>query len=161
MMKKTLLSIMAMTALVSATFASAAAGPVSKDITVEAKIVDTLTLTKSNGAKLENIKLGYDFAKNDGSYTNTTGVKIILTNTDSKINIKLAEDFELVSTAGGNDKFTDYSVTLHGEDLTTADKRFDIAAKQFEGDLTITAKQPAVAAGTYSGTLKLVLESGA
>ncbi|WP_145515098.1 CS1 type fimbrial major subunit [Yersinia massiliensis] len=161
MMKKTLLSMMAMTALFSATFASAAAGPVSKDITVEAKIVDTLTLTKSNGAKLENIKLGYDFAKNDGSYTNTTGIKIIVTDTKTKVKIKLAEDFKLVDSTDATKEFTDYSVMLLGTNITTADKKFDMAAKQLEGDLTITAKQPAVAAGTYSGTLKLVLESEA
>ncbi|CNI35303.1 alpha-related fimbriae minor subunit 1 [Yersinia massiliensis] len=159
MMKKTLLSIISMAALLNVTTTHAA--PLEKNITVEAEIVDVIKLTKTNGTKLDNIKLNYDYTGNDGYYTNTTGVKIILTNTDSKINIKLAEDFELVSTAGGNDKFTNYSVTLDGKDITTVNNKFDMAAKQLEGNLTITAKQPAVAAGTYSGTLKLVLESEA
>lgn len=159
MMKKTLLSIISMAALLSVTTTHAA--PFEKNITVEAKIIAVIKLTKANGTKLDNIKLDYDYTKNDGSYTNTTGIKIIVTNADPKVKIKLAEDFKLVDSTDNTKEFTDHSVTLNGDDITTGDGSFNLAAKQFAGDLTITAKQPAVAAGTYSGTLKLVLESEA
>lgn len=160
MMKKTLLSMMAMTVLLSATSVSAA-GPVNKDIAVEAKIVDVIKLTKANGTKLDNIKLDYNYTENDGSYTNTTGIKIIVTNADPKVKIKLAEDFKLVDSSDNTKEFTDYSVTLDGEDITIVDKSFNLAAKELDADLTITAKQPAGATGTYSGILKLILESDA
>ena len=160
MMKKTLLSIMTMAALLSATSVSAA-GPVSKDITVEAKITEVITLTKANNSRLDNIKLTYDVDKNDGSYTNSTDIKIMVTNSDPKVNIKLAEEFKLIDSSGLK-KFTDHSVTLGGQKITTANTNFDLEGNQsFSGSLIINAKQPVGAVGTYSGTLKLVLESEA
>ncbi|ELI8099173.1 TPA: hypothetical protein PXN07_002262 [Yersinia enterocolitica] len=160
-MKKTLLSIMTMAILASG---SASAAAVEKDITVEAKIITAIKVSKDNGRALDSVKMVYDPIKNDGHFSHVEKIKLSSIG-GTKIKVSLREAFEM-NDANNTKKFTDYKIDIDGEELTHTGgtKTFVLANnKEFSGDLKIQAKQPvgAVDGDVYSGVLKLALEAEA
>ncbi|HEN3660638.1 TPA: hypothetical protein U5E42_000315, partial [Yersinia enterocolitica] len=66
---------------------------------------------------------------------------------------------------GNTKKFTDHKIDIDGQELTYGggEKTFNLANKEFSGDLKIQAKQPADAVDgeVYNGVLKLAVEAEA
>ncbi len=159
-MKKTLLSIMTMAILASG---SASAAPVEKDIAVEAEVVAAIKVSKDNGRALDSIKMAYDAVKNDGHFNHIEKIKFASIG-GTKIKVSLREAFEMNNNTNTK-KFTDHKIDIDGQELTFGggEKTFDLANKEFSGDLEIQAKQPADAVDgeVYSGVLKLAVEAEA
>ncbi|AHM76247.2 CS1 type fimbrial major subunit [Yersinia hibernica] len=165
MMKKTLLSIVTMAALVSST--AVYAQPLEKNIQVEAEIHSVVSMNKADGTPLDKIKLNYDVQNNDGTYTHTENIKI-KSATANKIKVSTAENF-LLSDKNGNGGFTNHKVMLGGKEILyigalnatgmgTANFGLD-ANHEADLDLVISAKQiENPPAGIYSGIVKLVIE---
>ncbi|MGE4801164.1 CS1 type fimbrial major subunit [Yersinia hibernica] len=158
-MKKTLLSIVTMAALVSS--AAVYAQALEKNIQVEAEVHSVVSMNKADGTPIDKIKLNYDVQNNDGTYTHTENIKI-KSATANKVNISMPDTFEL-KDKDGNHEFTDHKVTLGGKDMKPSLKAvsfdLDTASNDTDLDLVISAKQPDSApAGIYSGIVKLVIE---
>ncbi|HEO0715535.1 TPA: hypothetical protein U5E38_000033 [Yersinia enterocolitica] len=159
-MKKTLLSIMTMAILASG---SASAAPVEKDIAVEAEVVAAIKVSKDNGRALDSIKMTYDAVKNDGHFNHIEKIKFASIG-GTKIKVSLREAFEMNNNANTK-KFTDHKIDIDGQELIygAGEETFNLANREFSGDLKIQAKQPADAVDgeIYSGVLKLALEAEA
>lgn len=165
-MKKTLLSTMAIAALIGST--TVYAQPLEKNIQVEAEVHSIVSMNKADGSPLDKIKLNYDAAKNDGTYTHSENIEIKATNTD-KVRVRLSDVFILKN---GKNKFFDHVITLGEEEIYSGSvdgTRQYFLGKGTSFDLTnghatvlplvISAKQPKNSAvGIYSGVAKLVIE---
>lgn len=153
MMKKTLLSIMTMAALVSSTTATAE----TKDIIVSAEIPHVITVQKNGGGNIDLIKLEPSF---EGASSDVYGASenIAIRNGGADIKVNIVGDFKLQSlTAPGEREFTELTVILGGEQLKGNDAN---KIKSGNIELVIHGKKPseAIAEEKYSGTLKLNLE---
>ncbi|CNF35325.1 alpha-related fimbriae minor subunit 1 [Yersinia mollaretii] len=154
MMKKTLLSIMTMAALVS----SATATAETKDIIVSAEIPSVITVKKSSGGDIDSIKLASVPGSTDKYEAKE---KIKAHNNGEAVKVRVRSNLELTSTKYPEKKFDELSVTLGGHMLS------DVIALPVElkdgadTELVITGKSPAGAetGDTYSGTLELSLET--
>lgn len=156
MMKKTLLSIMAMAVLASSTVAH------SKDVVipVEAEVlpvlgfVDATTLSPITLVKLEKhpalpnqhvIKMPAILHTNDG---------------DKRATITMKNPLRLVNSDG--DELTTKMVEFAREELSTRATLFNSVEVNQAQDLNIIVEEPPAAkTGSYTGSLELILESRA
>ncbi|WP_145577528.1 CS1 type fimbrial major subunit [Yersinia mollaretii] len=153
MMKKTLLSIMTMAALVSSTTATAE----TKDIIVSAEIPHVITVQKNGGGDVDRITLEPGFG-NAPADVYGASENIAIRNGGADIKVNIVGDFKLQSlTAPGEREFTELTVILGGEQLKGNDAN---KIKSGNIELVIHGKKPseAIAEEKYSGTLKLNLE---
>ncbi|OVZ86701.1 hypothetical protein CBW58_21605 [Yersinia frederiksenii] len=160
-MKKTLLSIITMAALVGSMAAYAA--PIEKDIPVSATINGEIIILNSEGAPFGNdtLELKYNSADKEHTFEERISIE---SNTGDSINITYKDGLILQEkTSGDNKEFKSVTVKLAGKTLTVDQaQKFDLAANKFEDTLNITAEQPdnAKENEVYSGTLKLSIEAG-
>ncbi|EEQ09950.1 hypothetical protein ymoll0001_36980 [Yersinia mollaretii ATCC 43969] len=153
MMKKTLLSIMTMAALVS----SATATAETKNIIVSAEIPHVITMQKNGGGDVDRITLEPGFG-NAPADVYGASENIAIRNGGADIKVNIVGDFKLQSlTAPGEREFTELTVILGGEQLKGNDAN---KIKSGNIELVIHGKKPseAIAEEKYSGTLKLNLE---
>lgn len=155
MMKKTLLSIMTMAALVNSATATAAVE--TKNITVNAEIPHEITMKKSNGEDIKKIELVPD---NNSPTTYGAKESIVIASHGQDVKINLIEDFKLVSTTESGNSFTDLTVTMDGTELATTPQKIGNKVSNIAKELTIVGKAPSTSKGgeKYTGVLKLNLE---
>lgn len=159
MMKKTLLSIMTMAILASST--AAYSNPVNKEIKVEATIPALFSMDDAQGKAIEDAPLIMKHDATSNAYIITKSVK--LNGNSAKLQVTMTHAFKLVD--GLNTKeFVLNTPTLGGKDLVL-NNAVEFTKGEFDKnmDLVISGKEPADALGgeTYTGTLKLKLETGA
>lgn len=148
MIKKTLLSIMTIAALVSSATAAVA---VTKDIHITANIPYTITVERQNGVYSApmNLVRGFDSNNPDvyGAAENDSGGR--------GIKISVVDNFKLRSSIDQSE-FTDLKVTLDGVNLDG--NAVDI--KEGTRELKIIGKAPAGVAydDVFTGTLTLNVE---
>ncbi|CQD38394.1 CS1 type fimbrial major subunit [Yersinia mollaretii] len=156
MMKKTLLSIMTMAALVSSVTATAVES-MEKSIIVSAEIPHVITMQKNGGGDVDRITLEPGFG-NAPADVYGASENIAIRNGGADIKVNIVGDFKLKSlTAPGEREFTELTVILGGEQLKGNDAN---KIKSGNIELMIHGKKPseAIAEEKYSGTLKLNLE---
>ncbi|MBS0056188.1 CS1 type fimbrial major subunit [Yersinia sp. Marseille-Q3913] len=161
MMKKTLLSIMTMAILASST--AAYSNAVTKDITVEATIPASFSMSDDAGKAIESapLKMTPD-ADNKGSYIITKPVRF--TGNGKGLTITMNKEFKLVESTGAIKEFTDIELKLDSQDLTLRNQVKLGQDKLGQSvNLVISGKEPdhAMEGETYSGTLQLKLEADA
>lgn len=159
MMKKTLLSIMTMAALVSSTTATAVGE--TKEITVSAEIPHEITMKKSNGEDIKKIELVPD---NNSSATYGATESILIGSHGQDVKVNLVEDFELTSATDSSNSFTDLKVTMDGTELATTPQKIEgSSSNNIAMQLIIVGKAPSTSKGgeKYTGVLKLNLEPDA
>ncbi|WP_145566992.1 CS1 type fimbrial major subunit [Yersinia aleksiciae] len=159
MMKKTLLSIMTVAALISS--ASVYSAVSNKTIQVEAEIPRMITITKSGGGVIRTLKLLP--VENDATkYTASEDIKILdNSNNDPKVKISINRDFALTESVNQVKAFTGLEVKLEDTILTDAGAEFSLADVNTSVKLTITGESPVngVSEERYTGDLKLTIES--
>ncbi|WP_145494962.1 CS1 type fimbrial major subunit [Yersinia bercovieri] len=157
MMKKTLLSIMAMAILASST--AAYSNPVTKEITVQATIPAIFSMNDDKGGPIETVPLKMVHDADKGVYTITKAVQLSGNGGDLKVSV--AEELQLVETKSGR-KFSEIKLELDSTELKSGTPiKFEKSKFNQDVNLVISGKEPVDAVGgeTYSGTLKLTLEA--
>lgn len=156
MMKKTLLSIMTLAALVS----SATATAETKDIIVSAEIPSVITVQKSIGGDIDSIKL----ASVPGSASEYEAKeKITFRNGGTSVKVGVRSDLALVSQDDVSRSFEELVVTLDGHAMSAAMLMPIAFDDSKDVELLIKGKSPAGAkvGETYAGKLELTLEPDA
>ncbi|WP_145488828.1 CS1 type fimbrial major subunit [Yersinia aleksiciae] len=160
MMKKTLLSIMTVAALISS--ASVYSAVSNKTIQVEAEIPGMITITKADDSDIGDIISLVPDTTNAGYYTHSEDIKIS-NNADGhpSVNISINDDFKLNHTVDVGKTFTDLSVKLDNRTLSDTKERFNIDDVNGSVALVITGKPPigSTEGEKYQGVLKLTIES--
>ncbi|CFQ49645.1 CS1 type fimbrial major subunit [Yersinia aleksiciae] len=159
MMKKTLLSIMTVAALISS--ASVYSQTVDKNIQVEAEIPGMITITKSGGGVIPTLKL-LPVENGAKKYTVSEDIQIVNNfNNDTKVKISINGDFALTESVDKVKVFSGLEVKLKDTILTNAGNEFLLADVNNSVKLAITGESPdnVLSEERYTGELKLTVES--
>ncbi|AHM76250.1 CS1 type fimbrial major subunit [Yersinia hibernica] len=164
-MNKILFSVITATILSSSMAAHSV--PVDKYIRVSAEIPSALTIKKSNGKALNDIKLVKVENKNIHSHSENIQITI---NNGTGVNVKLGSPLELQEDRYAFEldpdqdpdlkKFTDHNVTIGGKALSLNNIKFTADEIKQPVDLVVEATEPLDVRGgeIYGGRLHLILE---